>query len=71
MLTDKETLLKINIQLSERMAGRITHQKTLPQNVVLCDKPSVGRSCGKIVLVNVFLRQNPNKAVKVYAILDD
>nr|XP_034318941.1 uncharacterized protein LOC105335138 [Crassostrea gigas] len=47
---------------SENVASKCT---------VLCDKPSLGRSCGKIVLVNVFLRQDPNKAIKVYAILDD
>nr|XP_034305596.1 uncharacterized protein LOC117682359 [Crassostrea gigas] len=47
---------------SENVASKCT---------VLCDKPSLGRSCGKIVLVNVFLRQDPNKAIKVCAILDD
>ncbi|XP_061176088.1 uncharacterized protein LOC133185041 [Saccostrea echinata] len=38
---------------------------------VLCDKPSIGRSCGKIVLVNVYLQDQPSKVEKVYAILDD
>ncbi|XP_062610035.1 uncharacterized protein LOC134271839 [Saccostrea cucullata] len=49
-------------QSSENVSSKCT---------VLCDKPSIGRSCGKIVLVNVCLQDQPSKVEKVYAILDD
>lgn len=38
-----------------------TSENVASKCTVLCDKASLGRSCGKIVLVNVFLRQNPIK----------
>ncbi|XP_048734152.2 uncharacterized protein LOC125650167 [Ostrea edulis] len=37
----------------------------------LCGENFKGRSCSKTVLVQVFPKGQPNKAVKVYAILDD
>lgn len=37
----------------------------------LCGHNFIGRSCTKTVLVKVFPKGQPSKAVKVYAILDD
>ncbi|XP_061191733.1 uncharacterized protein LOC133199970 [Saccostrea echinata] len=37
----------------------------------LCGQNFNGRSCAKTVLVQIFPKGHPNKAVKVYAILDD
>lgn len=37
----------------------------------ICREPYSGKSCAKILPVNVFHRDNPNKRVKLYAVIDD
>ena len=37
----------------------------------LCGKANVGRSCGKIVLVNVRPADRPEQTLRMYAMTDD
>ncbi|XP_052770823.1 uncharacterized protein LOC128210513 [Mya arenaria] len=62
--------------MHREITAQIGTEKTGGVNVTskctnLCGLGYKGRSCGKIVLVNVFNRDQPEKSEVVYAILDD
>lgn len=65
----------LNTHTQRRMAGSLGASSNLflrlVQAVPICREPYSGKSCAKILPVTVFHRDNPNKQVKLYAVIDD
>ena len=68
---------QVNEQLEdEQSVPNHGEEPGIPKEVVsicteICDSKGIGKSCAKIVLVDIFHSSRPQKVLRLYAIIDE